>query len=579
MLNEKVRSEYARWLNSGKVDADTKKELLSIQDNEQAIAERFSFPMQFGTAGLRSTMAAGISKMNVYTVAHTTRGLADLILQTNAQDRGVAVAYDSRNNSQLFAKTAARVLAAYGIKVYFFESIRPTPELSFAVRHYGCIAGINITASHNPKEYSGYKVYWEDGAQLPPEHAKTVSDAVAKADIFDDVEYADFDQAVEDGIINIIGKETDEAYIRAVLDCRICPEVTAQYGNSLNIVYTALHGTGYRLVPEVLRRAGITNLRTVERQMIPDGNFPTVQSPNPENRECFDLAVEMIRRENVDCELIIGTDPDGDRIGVVAKDKNGDYFALNGNQIGAILIDYIIKGRKQQNRLPADACAIKSIVSGNLFDAICDKAGVQHINVLTGFKYIGEKIKEFEETRSATFIFGYEESHGYLSGGYVRDKDGVAASLLVAEAASFYKKQGKTLGQVLDELYGEYGYYKEAVLNTVIRGIDPMAVMAEKMRSLRTEGLTEIAGTEVVAVRDFLSGVRKDLKTGQTEPTGLPESDMLYYELADRAAVIVRPSGTEPKIKVYILTTADSEAECDNRLNKYKTAMKTMINE
>lgn len=579
MLNEKVRSEYARWLNSGKVDADTKKELLSIQDNEQAIAERFSFPMQFGTAGLRSTMAAGISKMNVYTVAHTTRGLADLILQTNAQDRGVAVAYDSRNNSQLFAKTAARVLAAYGIKVYFFESIRPTPELSFAVRHYGCIAGINITASHNPKEYSGYKVYWEDGAQLPPEHAKTVSDAVAKADIFDDVEFADFDQAVEDGIINIIGKETDEAYIRAVLDCRICPEVTAQYGNSLNIVYTALHGTGYRLVPEVLRRAGITNLRTVERQMIPDGNFPTVQSANPENRECFDLAVEMIRRENVDCELIIGTDPDGDRIGVVAKDKNGDYFALNGNQIGAILIDYIIKGRKQQNRLPADACAIKSIVSGNLFDAICDKAGVQHINVLTGFKYIGEKIKEFEETRSATFIFGYEESHGYLSGGYVRDKDGVAASLLVAEAASFYKKQGKTLGQVLDELYGEYGYYKEAVLNTVIRGIDPMAVMAEKMRSLRTEGLTEIAGTEVVAVRDFLSGVRKDLKTGQTEPTGLPESDMLYYELADRAAVIVRPSGTEPKIKVYILTTADSEAECDNRLNKYKTAMKTMINE
>jgi len=579
MLNEKVRSEYARWLNSGKVDADTKKELLSIQDNEQAIAERFSFPMQFGTAGLRSTMAAGISKMNVYTVAHTTRGLADLILQTNAQDRGVAVAYDSRNNSQLFAKTAARVLAAYGIKVYFFESIRPTPELSFAVRHYGCIAGINITASHNPKEYSGYKVYWEDGAQLPPEHAKTVSDAVAKADIFDDVEFADFDQAVADGIINIIGKETDEAYIRAVLDCRICPEVTAQYGNSLNIVYTALHGTGYRLVPEVLRRAGITNLRTVERQMIPDGNFPTVQSPNPENRECFDLAVEMIRRENVDCELIIGTDPDGDRIGVVAKDKNGDYFALNGNQIGAILIDYIIKGRKQQNRLPADACAIKSIVSGNLFDAICDKAGVQHINVLTGFKYIGEKIKEFEETRSATFIFGYEESHGYLSGGYVRDKDGVAASLLVAEAASFYKKQGKTLGQVLDELYGEYGYYKEAVLNTVIRGIDPMAVMAEKMRSLRTEGLTEIAGTEVVAVRDFLSGVRKDLKTGQTEPTGLPESDMLYYELADRAAVIVRPSGTEPKIKVYILTMADSEAECDNRLNKYKTAMKTMINE
>lgn len=578
MLSEKIRSEYNRWLNSEKVDADTKKELLSIKDDEQAIEERFAFPMQFGTAGLRSTMAAGISKMNVYTVAHTTRGLADLILQINAQDRGVAIAYDSRNNSRLFAQTAARVLSACGIKVYFFESIRPTPELSFAVLHYGCIAGINITASHNPKEYNGYKVYWEDGAQLPPEHAKTVSEAVEKADIFDDVEYADFDKAVADGIIHIIGKETDEAFIQAVLDCRICPEVTAQYGNSLNIVYTALHGTGYKLVPEVLARASIANLRTVEAQMIPDGNFPTVQSPNPENRECFDLAVEMIKQRNIDCDLIIGTDPDGDRIGVVVKDKNGEYFALNGNQIGAILIDYIIKGRKHQNRLPENACAIKSIVSGRLFDAICDKAGVKHINVLTGFKYIGEKIKEFAQDRSATFIFGYEESHGYLSGGYVRDKDGIAASLLIAEAASFYKKQGRTLYDVLQNLYSEYGYYKEAVLNTVVRGIDPMAVMSAKMRTLRTEGLTEIAGTELIAVRDFLSRIRKDLKTGQIEPTGLPESDMLYYELADQTSVIVRPSGTEPKIKVYILTTADSEAECDSLISKYKTAMNAIIN-
>lgn len=578
-MDEKIRNEYTRWLNSEKVDADTKQELLSIKDNEQAIEERFSLPMQFGTAGLRSTMATGISKMNVYTVAHTTRGLADLILDIKAQDRGVAVAYDSRNNSRLFAQTAARVLAAYGIKVYFFESIRPTPELSFAVLHHGCIAGINITASHNPKEYNGYKVYWEDGAQMPPEHAKTVSEAVARADIFNDVEYADFDKAVKDGIINIIGRETDEAFIKAVLDCRICPEVTAQYGNSLNIIYTALHGTGYKLVPEVLRRAGITNLRTVDSQMVPNGDFPTVKSPNPENRECFDLAVEMIQQQNIACDLIIGTDPDGDRIGVVVKDKNGEYFALNGNQIGAVLIDYIIKGRKHQNRLPADACAIKSIVSGNLFDAICDKAGVKHINVLTGFKYIGEKIKEFEQKRNATFIFGYEESHGYLSGGYVRDKDGIAASLLIAEAASFYKKQGKTLNDVLNELYNEYGYYKEAVLNTVVGGIDPMAVMSGKMRTLRSEGLTEIGGTEVIAVRDFLSGVRKVLKSGQTEPTGLPESDMLYYELADRTAVIVRPSGTEPKIKVYLLTTADSEEKCDSLINKYKAAMNAIINE
>lgn len=568
--------QYILWLNSKAVDNKTKQELLSIKDNETAIKERFAFPMQFGTAGLRSTMAAGISKMNVYTVAHTTRGLAELILKSNARNRGVAIAYDSRNNSALFAKTAAQVLAAYGIKVYFFESIRPTPELSFAILEYNCIAGINITASHNPKEYNGYKVYWEDGAQLPPEHAKTVSDAVAATDIFEDVQYTDFDKAVSDGNIIIIGKETDEKFLKAVLCCRICPEMTVQYGDKLNVVYTPIHGTGYRLVPEVLKRAGITNLRTVESQMIPDGNFPTVASPNPENRECFDLAIKMTTQSGKG-DLIIGTDPDGDRLGVVIKDDKDDFFVLNGNQIGALLVDYIIKGRKLHNNLPENACAIKSIVSGNLFDAICEKAKVHHLNVLTGFKYIGEKIKEFEKDKSHTFIFGYEESQGYLSGGYVRDKDAVAASLLITEAASFYKSQGKTLYTVLQELYSEYGFYKEAVLNSMVEGIDPMSAMVEKMQALRTNGMNSIGGVAVIAVRDYKSGIRKELKTKKTEPTGLPESDMLYYELADRTVVIVRPSGTEPKIKVYILAVAKSSVECDILLEKYINAMHTLI--
>lgn len=571
-----MKTQYRKWLDSAIVDHKTKEELLSIKENETAIKERFAFPMQFGTAGLRSTMAAGISKMNVYTVAHTTRGLAELILKSDAQNRGVAIAYDSRNNSALFAKTAAQVLAAYKIKVYFFESIRPTPELSFAVLEYHCIAGINITASHNPKEYNGYKVYWEDGAQLPPEHAKTVSDAVASTDIFEDVQYADFDQAVTDGIIIIIGKETDEKFLKAVLDCRICPEMTVQHGDKLNMVYTPIHGTGYRLVPEILMRAGITNLRTIESQMIPDGNFPTVASPNPENRECFDLAIKMAA-ESGKCDLIIGTDPDGDRLGVVIKDRNDRFFVLNGNQIGALLVDYIIKGRKLHNTLPKDACAIKSIVSGNLFDAICEKSGVHHLNVLTGFKYIGEKIKEFEKDKSHTFIFGYEESQGYLSGGYVRDKDAIAASMLITEAAAFYKSQGKTLYDVLQELYVEYGYYKESVLNTVIEGIDPMSTMAEKMQALRINKITYIGGTALIAVRDYQSGLRTILNTNQTEPTGLPKSDMLYYELCDRTVLIVRPSGTEPKIKVYILAVAESETKCDELIDHYKKEMNALM--
>ncbi|MEG2118347.1 MAG: phospho-sugar mutase, partial [Clostridia bacterium] len=524
--------------------------------------------MEFGTAGLRSVMGAGIARMNIYTVSQTTQGLAELIKRENGQSRGVAIAYDSRNNSSLFAKTAARVLAENGITVYFFDSLRPTPELSFAILHLGCIAGINITASHNPKEYNGYKVYWADGAQLPPEHASIVSAESAKTDVFS-VKLADFDKAIDDGIIKIIGAEIDESYLDAVLDCRIYPDILKEYGNSLNLVYTPLHGTGYRLVPEVLKRSGLTNLRVVKSQEQPDGNFPTVTSPNPENKPCFELALKLIKDENLDTDVVIATDPDGDRLGVAIKNENGEFDALSGNQIGAILIDYIIRGRKLQNRLPKNACAIRSIVSSSLFDKICLANDVTPISVLTGFKYIGEKIKEFSASAEQTFIFGYEESQGFLSGGYVRDKDAVAAAMLIAEAASYYKSNKKTLYDALDDIYKTYGYHSESVSNIQIKGALPMLEMKNKMSALRSSFILQIGGTDVVKISDYLSKIATDVKTSKTSPTSLPKSDMIFYELSDGTNIIIRPSGTEPKIKVYIQASGKDKQEVLLKLDKY----------
>ncbi|MBR6796375.1 MAG: phospho-sugar mutase [Clostridia bacterium] len=570
---------YKKWLDSPIVDNDTKEELKAIVDNEKEVAARFAVPMEFGTAGLRSIMTAGTSRMNVYTVAHNTAGLAKLILDVGsaAASRGVAIAYDSRINSTLFARTAAEVLAANGIKVYFFDSLRPTPELSFAILELGCIAGINITASHNSKEYNGYKVYWEDGAQLPPDHAKVVSESVASMDIFEDVKRTDFDKAVSDGLIKIIGKEIDERYMEEILKCRICPEATEVFGDSLNIIYSPLHGAGYKLVPEVLKRAGITNLRIVPSQAEPDGNFPTVKSPNPENKECFADAINLAINDGGECDLMLATDPDSDRVGIVAKDSNGFYVPFSGNQVGALLIDYIIKGRREKNQLPENACAIKSVVSSELFDAVCAANGVKSMNVLTGFKYIGEKIKEFEQTGEHTFIFGYEESYGYLPGTYARDKDAVATSLLIAEMTAFYKKKGITLYEALTEAYEKYGYYKESGISIVVGGIDPMKTMREKMTALRGELFGEIAGIEVLRVRDYKSSTVTNMADGATSPTGLPASDMLYYELADGSMFIIRPSGTEPKIKVYILGKGTSDEDVKSKLEALTAFAKESI--
>ncbi len=568
--------EFERWLNSDKIDEASKARLNEIAGNETAIAERFAVPMSFGTAGLRSTMDVGISKMNVYTVGQTTQGLAELIISANGQSRGVAVCYDSRNNSDLFAKTAASVLTANGIKVYLFDGIRPTPELSFAILHYNCIAGINVTASHNPKEYNGYKVYWDDGAQLPPEHASVVSEKAAATDIFDGVKKMCLDEAKEKGLLIMIGDECDEAFLKAVLDCRLDAENTAKYGNEVGLAYSALHGTGYKLVPEALKRCGIDKLFTIDSQMIPDGNFPTVASPNPENRECFEEAVKELNKAGIDCGAIIATDPDADRIGLAIKDASGEFIALSGNQIGALLIDHIIKIRKKTGRLPENACAIKSVVSSNLFDAICEKNGVRHISVLTGFKYIGEKIKQWAADGSNTFIFGYEESQGYLSAGYARDKDAVGASVLAAEMVCRHYAEGRTVYEALQEIYREYGIFRESVLNVKISGIDPMALMGDIMSEIRTKSIDTIGGMKVIAARDYSTGIIKNTD-GSEAPTGLPKSNMLYYDLEGGSAVIIRPSGTEPKIKAYILIRAESEAEAEEKTAKCTADCKALL--
>ena len=568
--------EFEKWLSSDKLDEESKKKLLEIKDDETAIAERFAIPMSFGTAGLRSTMDVGISKMNVYTVGQTTQGLAELIISANGQDRGVAVCYDSRNNCELFAKTAASILTANGIKVYLFDGMRPTPELSFAILYYNCIAGINVTASHNPKEYNGYKVYWDDGAQLPPEHASVVSEKAAATDIFDGVKKMCLDEAEKQGLLTIIGDECDEAFLKAVLDCRLDADNTAKYGNEVGLAYTALHGTGYKLVPEALKRCGLDKLITIESQMIPDGDFPTVASPNPENRECFEEAMKKIAELGVDCGAIIATDPDADRIGLAIKDENGEFFALSGNQIGALLVDHIIKMRKKNGNLPENACAIKSVVSSNLFDAICEKNGIRHISVLTGFKYIGEKIKQWAADGSNTFIFGYEESQGYLSAGYARDKDAVGASVLAAEMVCRHYAEGRTVYQALQEIYREYGIFRESVLNIKITGIDPMGLMGETMAEVREKAIDTIGGMKVTAIRDYSTGIVKHSDGSESE-TGLPNSNMLYYELEGGSAVIIRPSGTEPKIKAYILIRAESDEDATTKIDACTTDCKNLL--
>ena len=559
---------YLHWLSSPAISEEERAELRAIEGDENEILSRFASYLSFGTAGLRGTMKAGTNAMNVHTVAHATQGLANLILREGRADDGVVIAYDSRNNSPLFARTAASVLAANGIGVYLFDGLRPTPELSFALRHLKCVAGINITASHNPKAYNGYKAYWEDGAQLPPEHAAVVSEEIGKLDIFRDIKTVDTDTAIADGHIRMIGAEVDEAYLREVQAQAINPEAIRAVADDLHIVYTPLHGAGYRLVPEILTRCGLKHLHPVQAQMQPNGDFPTVAKPNPEYPEVFELGVALANE--VGSDLIIATDPDTDRVGVSTRRPDGSFTTITGNQMGALLIDYIITAYEQTGTMPEGPYAVKTIVTSEMAAKICAAHGVKMYNVLTGFKFIGEVIKNHEQAGYGTFLFGFEESYGYLKGTYARDKDAVVASMLIAEMTAYYKAQNKTLFDALEELYTRYGFCMEKTAELEMPGVDGPARMAALMEKLRNNPPADFNGYAVVTAGDYAAGTLTDLRTGQSEPTNLPSSNVLSFILENGDVIVVRPSGTEPKVKFYYLLSGEERSAVEANLAAYR---------
>ncbi len=567
-------SRYNRWLKSDKVSKEDKDFLISIKDNDEEIQKRFSEFMTFGTGGLRSTMGPGTSQMNVYTVAHTTQAIAQLILEVGGENNGVAIAFDSRNNSELFAKTSASVLAANGIKVYIFDSVRPTPELSFALLDHGCIAGINITASHNPKEYNGYKVYWKDGAQLPVNHAQTVTDKANCIDIFDDVKLTDFDEAVKNGIIEIIGSETDERYLEAVEKQIVDPNAIKKAADDFKVVYTPLHGAGYKLVPEILTRVGIKHLYTVPEQMILDGNFPTVEKPNPEYPEVFTIGKKIANE--IGSDLIIATDPDADRLAVTVRKEDGDFITLTGNQIGLLLIEYIISAYEANGNMPNAPFAVKSVVSSKLADIICKAHGVTMYNVLTGFKYIGEMIK-LHDGKDGSYIFGFEESCGYLKGTYTRDKDGIVAAMLVCEMASKYSLEGKTLCTALNEIYAKYGYSFEKTEELATTGLDAKQKQEALMEAFRNRPPKTFGDIKALKLGDLKARKYTDLQNGDADLSPFPVADVLLFELETGDTVVVRPSGTEPKVKFYYLITAPDRDQALVRFDVYSSTIKEFV--
>ena len=564
--------EYRRWLESDKLSAEEKSELISIANDEEAKALRFTAPMDFGTAGLRSVMNVGIGSMNRFTVAQTTRGIAALIKAEGAEARGVVIAHDSRNNSREFAVTAARVLSGVGIKVYIFDDLRPTPELSFAVINLGAIAGINITASHNPKEYNGYKAYWEDGAQISPEQATIVSAERAKFDVLDTDGLADFDEAVRCGSIVILSDEFDEIYLDAVVNTAVSLKSISDVADDFKVVYTPLHGAGTKLVPMAFKRVGLKYLYTVDEQMTPDGDFPTVKKPNPEYAAVFEKGIAIARE--VGSDLVIATDPDADRVGVMAKGKDGEFVTISGNQMGALLLDYVINKRRELGTLYDGAYCVKSIVSTDMAYKIAKDNGVKLYDVLTGFKYIGEVIKNLKNDKA--FLLGFEESYGYLLGAYARDKDAVEASMLILEMAAHYKKLGMTLVDALDRLYEKYGLYAEAMIDIYMEGLDGIEKRKRIMQTLRTTPPTSFGGVKVRNIGDYLSGTSTDVINGTTIELAQPKSDVLYYTLENEDKIIVRPSGTEPKIKIYVLAHDIDKTNLKRKIALYENDSKRM---
>ncbi len=578
MENKNYREKYQEWLENPCFDEATKAELRGIAGDEKEIEERFYTELEFGTAGLRGVIGAGTNRMNIYTVRKATQGLANYIVSVGNQNKGVAIAYDSRRMSPEFADEAALCLCANGIKAYVFESLRPTPELSYAVRKLGCTAGINITASHNPPEYNGYKVYWEDGAQITPPHDTGIMAEVKKVTDFAAVKTMSLAEAKAAGLYQVIGSEVDDAYIAELKKLVLHPEAIEAVQKDLRIVYTPLHGTGNLPVRRVLRELGFTNVYVVKEQELPDGDFPTVSYPNPEAAEAFTLGLQLAKE--VDADLVLATDPDADRLGVYVKDqKTGAYHSLTGNMSGCLIGEYVISQRKAKEGLPEDGALIKSIVSTNMADAIAKYYGIALIEVLTGFKFIGQKILQFETEGKGTYLFGMEESYGCLPGTYARDKDAVVATMVLCEAAAYYKTQGKTLWDAMIDMYEKYGYYKEDVKSITLKGIEGQEKIQRIMETLRAEAPRQIGDYPVVAARDYKKDTIVSMKDGAVKPTGLPSSNVLYYDLTDDAWMCVRPSGTEPKVKLYYGVKGSSLADAEAKSEALGVAVGAMIEE
>ena len=561
--------EYEKWLASPALSQAEKDELAALKSDPKEIEARFYGPLEFGTAGLRGTMAVGLHNMNVHVIRHATQAFAEVILAEggDAAKRGVAICMDCRNHSLEFAREAAGVMVANGVNVRIFESLRPTPELSFAVREYGCIAGINVTASHNPKEYNGYKVYWEDGAQLPPHHAEAIAAKMAQIDLFTGVKTMSWEDAKASGRVTEMGDETDRRFMANVTAMINDRESVAKVADTFKMVYTPFHGCGYKLVPEALRALGVKHILCEPKQMEINGDFPTVASPNPENPEGFYLAIELAKKNDVD--FILGTDPDSDRVGIMVRNKSGEFQPVTGNQTGVLLLDYLIGAMKRAGKLPEKPVALKTIVTTEMARKVAEMNGVRCFDTFTGFKFMAEKKNALEAAGEGKVIFSYEESYGYMLGDYVRDKDAVTASMLLTEMAAWYAAQGMTLFDALEKLYEKYGWYAEKTYNLVMPGLDGLKDMAELMRSLRETPPAEIGGTAVAARKDYSDGTVTDCATSKQEKMELSGSNVLRFELADGTSIIVRPSGTEPKIKVYILTHGADKAQSEANVKKY----------
>ena len=566
------RKVYEQWCTDPYFDEATRKELAALEGNEEEIRDRFYRSLEFGTGGLRGVIGAGTNRMNIYTVRKATQGLANYIIRQKGQAKGVAIAHDSRNMSGEFTDEAARCLAANGIKAYVFDSLRPTPELSFAVRRLGCIAGIVITASHNPREYNGYKVYWEDGAQITPPHDKNILAEVAAVESFDQVRTMSREAAQEAGLYQLIGSEIDDAYMEELKAQSIHPEIIRKMAKDFTIVYTPLHGTGNLPVRRVLRELGFTNVYVVPEQELPDGNFPTVAYPNPESPKAFELALALAKEK--DADIVLATDPDADRLGVYCKDRaSGEYISFTGNMSGMLIAEYILRERTLTGTMPENPALVETIVTTDMAKAIAKDYHVKLIEVLTGFKYIGEQIRLFEENHTYSYVFGLEESYGCLAGTYARDKDACVAVMMLCEVASWCKMHGKTLWDAMLDMYEKYGYYREGLETVTLKGIDGADQIKSMMSRARSNPPKELAGLKVLAVRDYQEDKRTDLITGEVTPSGLPKSNVLYYELSENSWCCVRPSGTEPKIKMYFGVKGSSLEDSGNKLAALSKAM------